>query len=178
MQHCSFYDCLLQTMKVFPFMLGAVLLYGCGNPAPDASKPGAATSTTAPTQPKPACSLLMESDAKLILGEKVQAGMQTESMCQYLSGSDDLRKAGESVSLTIHKNAGNEFDKYITDTETSMNVKTEPLNGVGQKAAWADGTLIVQQAADLLVITVGIKAEKEKQTETAKTLANKIISRM
>jgi hypothetical protein len=158
--------------------LSTIVLVSCGDNK--TSKPAdASNSTAAPkTEAKNACALITEADAKTILGEAIKPGMQTNTMCQYISGSDELSKAGESVSLTLHQNAGSEFDKYVTDTEASTSVRTEPVAGIGEKAAWADGSLIVKQGNDLLVIIVGKKLDKEKHIAEAKSLAASIISRM
>ncbi len=125
-----------------------------------------------------ACSLLTEADAKQILGNAIRPGMQSSTMCQYVSASEELSKTGENVSLTLHQNAGPEFEKYVSDMEKSTGTTTEPVQGVGEKAAWADGSLIVKQNDDLLVIIVGKKMEKAEHINTAKTLANSILSRM
>lgn len=125
-----------------------------------------------------ACSLLTEADAKQILGNAIQPGMQSSTMCQYVSASEELSKTGENVSLTFHQNAGSEYEKYVSDMEKSTGTTTEPVQGVGEKAAWADGSLIVKQGDDLLVIIVGKKMEKAKHINAAKSLANSILSRM
>ena len=156
------------------------LMPGCGE---NEQSPSSETKETksqpgGEAQSVSACSLLTESDAKTILGNAVQPGIQTESMCQYVSAAEELSKTGENVSVTLHKNAGSDFDKYVTDTETSTGIKPEPIQGIGQKAAWADGSLIVQQSADLLVIIVGKKMDKEAHIAAARTLAATIISRM
>ena len=156
------------------------LLASC---ADDTPKP-AATSTEPTsveqkeTQGKDACSLLTQADAKAILEIEVKPGMQTSSMCQYLSTSEELSKAGESVSLEVHKNAGSEFDKYVSDMASSTGVISQPVSGVGQKAAWAEGALVVQQGNDLLLLIIGKKLEKETHLAVAKSLANSVISRM
>ena len=147
--------------------------------APAGSSPDSTgKETTAASKATDACALITADDAKSILGEKVKPGMQTASMCQYVSGSEELMKSAESVSLTLHTNAGSEFDKYVADTESSMGIKTEPVSGAGEKAAWADGSLIVKKGSDLLILIVGVKADKEKHIDMAKSLANRIISRM
>jgi hypothetical protein len=142
--------------------------------ASDSSK--TKTETQAPTAT--ACQLLKMEDAEAILGNKVSQGMSTESMCQYLSTAEELAHAGESVSLTFQKGAASEFDNYVAKTAQDMNVKTEPVTGIGDKAAWTDGSLIVAKGSDLLVVMVGKKMQKEQHIDAAKSLTQKIISRM
>jgi hypothetical protein len=156
------------------------MLSSCNN---DGSKETSASKDTITKQEQnspasDACKLLTEADARSILGDKLKPGMHTATMCQYISDADELARAGESVSLTIHENAASEFAKYIADTESSTSTKTETVNGIGKNAAWADGSLIVEQGNDLLVIVVGKKLPKEEHIALAKSLANKIISRL
>ena len=156
-------------------------LVACNNEdTPVSSSQSQSTTTAAVPEKKSrqACSLLTEADAKSILGDAIQPGMQTATMCQYVSAAEELSKTGENVSLTLHENAGSEYDKYLADTESSTGIKPEPVTGIGQKAAWAKGTLIVKQGDDLLVIMVGKKLDKVRHLETAKTLAQSILSRM
>ena len=157
-----------------------IILSGCADKDPKPAAGNTETTTTAQkeTSDKEACSLLTQADAKAILEIDVKPGMQTPSMCQYLSTSEELSKAGESVSLEVHKNAGSEFDTYLSNIESSMGVKTEPVTGVGKKAGWADGSLIVQQGDDLLIFIIGKKLEKEKHLAVAKSLASSVLSRM
>jgi hypothetical protein len=136
------------------------------------------TKTETPTSKATACLLLKMEDAEAILGNKVSQGISTESMCQYLSTAEELAHAGESVSLTLQKDAASEFDSYVTKTAQDMNVKTEPVTGIGDKAAWAEGSLIVAKGSDLLILMVGKKMGKQQHIDAAKTLMQKIISRM
>lgn len=157
-----------------------VLLSACNNEntATNSSKPDSTVQQKTDTKDVKACNLLTESDAKSILGNAIQPGMQTETMCQYVSAAEELSKTGENVSVTYHQNAGSEFDKYIADTETSTGVKPEPLEGIGDRAAWAEGSLIVKKSSDLLVIIVGKKMEKEAHIAEARKLAMTILERL
>ena len=166
--------------KIFLPGFLCILLAACSNDQQQAAQTPASDNSQQSAAPKNinTCSLITEADARPILGEKVKPGTQNESMCQYISGSEELMKSGESVSLTLHRNAGSEFEKYVADTESSLSIKTEPVSGVGDRASWAEGSLIVKKGNDLLIVIVGIRTEKEKHIEMAKELANKIISRM
>jgi len=141
------------------------------NKQDESKEPASAASTVT------ACNLLKAEDAEMVLGPDVKPGMQTATMCQYLSGSEELMKSAENLSLTIHQNAGSEFEKYSADTEASTNVKIESVEGLGQKAAWAEGTLIVKSGADLLVFIVGIRADKARHLQLAKAVASRVIAR-
>ena len=156
------------------------LLASCNN---QESKETAASKDSSARQELPAtasdaCKLLTEEDARSILGDKLKPGMHTATMCQYISDAEELSRAGESVSVTIHQNAASEFAKYIADTESGTGTKTETVSGIGKNAAWADGSLIVEQGNDLLVILVGKRLPKEEHIALAKSLANTIISRL
>jgi hypothetical protein len=45
-----------------------------------------------------------------ILGNAVTKSVSTGDMCQYVSASDELQKAGESVSIQLNLGAGDQFD--------------------------------------------------------------------
>src|SRR5688572_9182039 len=100
------YNCRIAARRDSFIFIFALLLSGCGNnkegEKPSDAKP-AAQETPAST-PKGACQLLTSEDASSVLEGPVTAGMNTASMCQYLSASDELSKTGESVTLTIHVN--------------------------------------------------------------------------
>ncbi|HEY0677747.1 MAG TPA: hypothetical protein VGD17_05655 [Chitinophagaceae bacterium] len=154
-------------------------LISCGsNENPATGTESTTTQQNAVSKTTNACDLLTESDARNVLGNAITPGMQTETMCQYVSAAEELSKTGENVSLTLHRNSASEYDKYLADTETSTGIKPEPVSGIGQKAAWADGSLIVQHGNDLLIIIVGQKLDKEKHISVARSLATVIISRM
>ena len=166
--------------KIILVSFSLFILTSCNN---DGSKEASASKDTITkqeqkSQASDACKLLTEADAHSILGDKLKPGMHTATMCQYISDADELSKAGESISVTIHQNAASEFAKYIADTESSTGTKTETVSGIGKNAAWADGSLIVEQGNDLLVILVGKKLPKEEHIAMAKSLAYNIISRL
>ncbi|MDQ6756400.1 MAG: hypothetical protein M3004_05650 [Bacteroidota bacterium] len=128
--------------------------------------------------PADACSLLTEEDAKAVLGNAITKGTSTVSMCQYLSASDKLSQAGESVSIQLNYGAGSNFDTYITDTEKDLKVKTKPVAGVGDKAVFAGGQLIVLQGQNFMTVIVGKKLSEEEQIAAEKTIAQKAIGRL
>lgn len=60
-------------------------------------------------------------------------------MCQYLSASDEISHAGESVSVQLQYEAGSGFDPYVSNVKKDLNVKSEPVGSEGDKAVFAGG---------------------------------------
>ena len=127
---------------------------------------------------KDVCFLITEEEAKEILGGTVKPGMITTTMCQYISGSDELSKAGESVSLQLYPGAADGIDSYIASTERNLNVKPKLISDVGDKAAFAAGQFIVSKGKDFMVIIVGKNMAEEELIAVEKTIAQKAIIRL
>ena len=128
--------------------------------------------------PAEACSLITEEEAKAVLGSAVTKGMSTATMCQYLSASDEISKAGESVSIELHPGAASEFDNYVSTIEKDLNVKTKPVTGIGDKAFFAEGQLIVSKGNDFMIVIVGKKMGEEEHIAIEKNIAQKAIDRL
>ena len=147
---------------------------------------GKTEETTATTEKKEttssnvtdACSLITEDEAKAVLGNAVTKGMSTSSMCQYLSASEEISKAGESVSIQLHPGAASEFDTYVSSAEKDLNVKTKPVTGIGDKAVFAEGQLIVSKGNDFIIVIVGKKMNEEEQIVAEKNIAQTACERM
>lgn len=136
------------------------------------------TAETRSSRPADACSLLTEEEAKNALGGPVTKGMSTESMCQYLSASDELSKAGESVSIQVNYGAASEFDNYVAATEKDLNLKTRAIPGIGDKAVFAEGQLIVSKGQNFMTVIVGKRMSEEEQIAAEKAIAQKAIERL
>ncbi len=130
------------------------------------------------TSVKEACSLITEDEAKTILGGAVTKAMSTATMCQYLSSSEEISKAGETVSIQLQPGGASEFDSYVANIEKDLGVKTKPVAGVGDKAVFAEGSLIVAEGKDFMIVIVGRKMNEEQQIATEKNLAQKAIERL
>lgn len=128
--------------------------------------------------PADACALLTEDEAKAILGGAVTKGINTNTMCQYLSSADELSRAGESVSIELHPGAASEFDTYINNIEKDLKVKTTPVAGVGDKAVFAEGQLVVAKGNDFMIVIVGKKMGEEEQIAVEKSIAQHAIERL
>jgi hypothetical protein len=125
-----------------------------------------------------ACSLITEEEVKAILGNTIQKGMGTATMCQYISGSEELNKAGESVSIQLYLGAADQFDAYLASAEKDLNAKPKSVSGVGDKAAFAAGQLIVASDRNFIVVIVGKNLPEEEQVAAEKIIAQKAIERM
>ena len=143
-------------------------------------EPPASASTTENTTiaTADACTLITEEEAKAILGNAIQKGMSTATMCQYISGSEELSKAGESVSIQLYPNAADQYDAYLASSEKDLNAKPKPVAGVGDKAAFAAGQLIVASGKDFMVVIVGKNLPEEEHIAAEKNIAQKAIERM
>jgi hypothetical protein len=130
------------------------------------------------TRATDACFLITEEEAKAILGNAIQKGMSTATMCQYISGSEELSKAGESVSIQLYPNAADQYDAYLASAEKDLNAKPKTVSGVGDKAAFAAGQLIVASGKDFMVVIVGKNLPEEEHIAAEKTIAQKAIERM
>ena len=161
----------------------SILLYACSGNDTTETKTGDKMETAQKEEattkaPAEACSLLTEDEAKAVLGNAVTKGMSTATMCQYLSASDEMSKVGESVSIQLHPGAASEFDSYIASTEKDLNVKTKPVTGIGDKAFFAEGQLIVSKGNDFMIVIVGKKMGEEQQIAAEKNIAQKAIDRL
>ena len=168
--------------KVLSFTLIS-FLYACSGNDGSGTRSGNNQEATAKEETKTtpateACSLLTEEEAKAVLGNAVTKGMSTTSMCQYVSASDELSKAGENVSIQLHYGAGSEFDAYVSNTEKDLKVKTKPVDGIGDKAVFAEGQLMVLKGQDFMIVIVGKKMNEEEQINVEKTIAQKAIERL
>ena len=136
------------------------------------------TANSSSTNTIEACSLITEEEAKTILGAPVTKGMNAATMCQYVSASDELSKAGESVSIQLQPGAASEFENYVASMEKDLGVKTKPVTGVGDKAVFAEGQLLVSTGKDFIIVVIGRKMNEDEQITAEKNLALKAIERL
>lgn len=174
---------ILSPFKIIAFSVLIFLSACSGNDSKSTKTEEANSSASENTEVKAAtttdaCSLITEEEVKAILGNAIQKGMSTATMCQYISGSEELSKAGESVSIQLHPGAASEFDNYVSSAEKDLNVKTKPVTGIGDKAVFAEGQLIVSKGNDFMVVIVGKKMSEEEQIAAEKNIAQKAIERM
>jgi hypothetical protein len=125
-----------------------------------------------------ACSLITEDEAKTLLSSAVTKNMSTGTMCQYVSASDELSKTGESVSIQLFPGAASEFDNYVSNTEKDLNVKPIPVTGIGDKAFFAGGMLMIAKDNDFIVVILGKNMKEAEQIAAEKAIAQKAFERM
>lgn len=166
-------------------LLGALMLcagiMACNNEASttDAGQDAAKTKTeTAAPNNTNACALLTAADAEAVLSHAVTQSMSTGSMCQYMTTAEELAHTGESVTLNLMTGGASEFDAYTKSSAEQLKVTTTPVSGIGDKAAWAEGTLIIASNNNLLTVMIGKRMDKEAHLAATKDLAQKILSRV
>ena len=129
------------------------------------------------------CTLLTKEDAEAALEASVKKltpqGLSTADTCQYLRETgDDLEQRGESVTLQVHYGGGKLFDSYVKEAEESFETKAQPVEGVGDKAAFNSGQFIVLSKNDFFVLTIGKRMSDAEKIATSKALATKVIGRL
>lgn len=171
---------IFKNQAAIAFIIATSLLYSCAENDSTENKSGDTqaikkTEITG-TAPGP-CSLITEEEAKSVLGGPVKKGMVTESMCQYVDASDKISESG-NVSIQLNYGAGSEYDKYISDSESSFNAKAKPVSGVGDKAFFVAGQLIVLKGQNFFSVIVGKNISEEEVIAAEKSIALKAIERM
>ncbi len=151
-----------------------------GNTRVDNGKGSAANQPSAAFDP---CILLTKEDAEAALGASVKRvtpqGLSTADTCQYLRETgDNLEQRGESVTLQVHYGSGRLFDSYVKEAEQSFETKTQQVEGVGDKAVFDAGQLIVLNKNDFFVLTIGKRMSDADKIATGKALATKVIARL
>ncbi len=171
----------LYFIKYFFYTIGIVWLmaiYACSDNSENKTVNITSIKTTSASSANDACALLQAADAEAVLEYKVTQSVNNGSMCQYLTTSEKMEHLGESVTLTLMKGAASEFEKYITGTEEALKIKSEPVTGIGNKAAWAGGSLILTHKTDMLIVMVGKNMDKTAHITVTKALAQKILARL
>jgi hypothetical protein len=171
-----------KSLVIIIFSFFSFLLYSCSGNNSGSDKTNESSGTTekkeATGTTADACSLISEEEAKAILGNAVTKSVSTGDMCQYVSASDELQKAGESVSIQLNLGAGEQFDTYVSNTGTQLNVKIKPVAGIGDKAVFAAGQLLVLKGKDFITVIVGKNMGEEEQIAAEKIIAQKAIERL
>ncbi len=170
---------IFKNLTAIAFIIVITLLYSCSGNEGKKDKQAENTTVTEKTQATgtEACSLITEEEAKAILGVPVKKGMITESMCQYIDASDKISESG-NVSIQLNYGAGSGYDKYISDAENGFNAKAKPVTGVGDKAIFIAGQLIVLKGQNFFTVIVGKNISEAQVIDAEKTIAQKAIERM
>ncbi len=82
------------------------------------------------------------------------------------------------MTLQVHYGGGKLFDSYVKEAEDSFENKSEPVEGVGAKAVFNSGRLIVLNKNDFFVVTIGKRMSDAEKIATSKALARKVIARL
>jgi len=151
-----------------------------GNTSVDNGRGNAANHHSAAFDP---CTLLTKEDAEAALGASVKKvtpqGLSTADTCQYLRETgDNLAQRGESVTLQVHFGSGELFDSYGKEAEESFETKAQAVEGIGDKAVFDAGQLIVLNKNNFFIVTIGRRMSDAEKIKTSKALATKVIARL
>lgn len=163
-----------------PLIALTCLLYSCSGTETADNKlentPATQKETTGNT-PADACSLITEEEAKAVLGSAVKKAVGTAIMCQYVDASDKISESG-NVSIQLNYGEGSGYDNYIINSEKGFDVKAKTVTGVGDKAFFVAGQLIVLTGPHFITVIVGKNSSEEQVIAAEKTIAQKAIERL
>jgi hypothetical protein len=160
------------------FITVGSLLFSCsGNDSAENKQAENTQVTEKKATGKDACSLITEEEAKAVIGGPVKKAVGTESMCQYIDDSEELSKSA-NVSIQLEYGAGASYDSYITSTERNFGIKAKPVAGIGDKAFFAVGQLIVLKGPNFMMVAVGKDGTEEEILAAEKSVALKAIERL
>ena len=115
--------------------------------------------------------LLTPVEAKEILGTPVKRAPDTPGVTlQYLE--DTERLMSESLSIQIHYGSGARFTKYVQELKTDLNLDPKPVEGIGTKAFYVEGQLVIRHGRHFSVVMFFSKRPDDERlkvlTEVAK----------
>ena len=115
-----------------------------------------AAALSAPACASDACRLLTKSDVESVIKAKVQSmkPLGPEAGCQYMLAGKSLFPG--TVSLQLHSASRSDYDEYLRKSASELKAKISPIGGLGEKAAWDGGRVIVYAKKQLWVFTGGL----------------------
>ena len=97
--------------------------------------------------------LLTPAEAEKILGKPMKRAPEAEAIgvtIQYLE--DTERLMSESLSLQVHYGSGVGFTRYIKQMKTELDLDPKPVAGIGTKAVYAEGQLVIQHGRHFSIV--------------------------
>ena len=97
--------------------------------------------------------LLTPAEAEKILGNPVKRAPEAEAIgvtIQYLE--DTERLMSESISLQLHYGSAAGFTRYVKQMQTELGLTPKPITGIGTKAFYAEGQLVIQHGRHFSVV--------------------------
>ena len=123
--------------------------------------------------------LLSPAEAATILGKPVKRALEAEAIgvtIQYLE--DTERLMSESVSLQLHYGTAAGFTRYVKQMQTLLGLTPKPVTGIGTKAFYAEGQLVIQHGRHFSVVMFFSNRPDEERlkvlTEVAKTFLPRV----
>lgn len=169
-----------RTLIALLIMMTSATLVGCGTVATDPGKDSVAD-TTGSTSGKSACELLTKEIAEQVLEAKVNdatahdtdSTYATVSTCNYLAEDSFMHAVGLLIRHSKEKGeALTSFDGAIEQSQSLSGVAPQMVDGLGDKAYWAGGTLKqlnIIIGNDLLIFSSLDKDEEKAKDITRKT---------
>ena len=121
--------------------------------------------------------LLSPAEAASILGKPVKRAPDTPGVTiQYLE--DTERLMSEALSIEIHYGSGAEFTRYVNSMKTDLGLTPKPIAGIGTKAVYVEGQLVIQHGRHFSVVLFFSKRPEEERLKVLTEVANTFLSRV
>lgn len=123
--------------------------------------------------------LLTPAEAQAILGTPVKRAREAEATgvtLQYLE--DTERLMSESLSIQIHYGSGAEFARYVKQLKTDLNLDPKPVEGIGTKALYTEGQLVIQHGRHFSVVLFFSKRPDDERLKVLTEVAKKFLPRV
>jgi len=123
--------------------------------------------------------LLSPAEAATILGKPVKRALEAEAIgvtIQYLE--DTERLMSESLSIQLHYGSGAGFTRYITSMQTELALTPRPIAGIGTKAFYAEGQLVIQHGRHFSVVMFFSNRPDEERLKVSMDVAKTFLPRV
>lgn len=123
--------------------------------------------------------LLSPAEAAAILGKPVKRAPEAEATgvtIQYLE--DTERLMSEALSIQIHYGSGAEFTRYVKSLETDLKLTPTPVAGIGTKAFYTEGQLVIQHGRHFSVVIFFSKRPDDERLKVLTEVAKKFLPRV
>lgn len=121
--------------------------------------------------------LLTKAEAEAILGTPVKRAPDTPGVTlQYLE--DTERLMSESLSIQVHYGSGAGFARYVKELETDLGLTPKPVEGIGTKAFYVEGQLVIRHGRHFSVVLFFSKRPDDERLKVLTEVAKKFLPRV
>ena len=121
--------------------------------------------------------LLSPAEAASILGTPVKRAPETPGVTiQYLENTERLMT--EALSIQIHYGSGAEFTRYVRALKTDLDLDPKPVEGIGTKAFYVEGQLVIQHGRQFSVVLFFSKRPDDERLKVLTDVAKVFLPRV